>query len=234
MNYQLILCLLFLQGTPNAALHSEQTRCCRSFADVLVRARSIISSRTEQLIVVEFLPPDLLGRPGASHETIGRCIEAFKMEIKSNHAFLISTPAGAAVYYWDKAIGQSQEKILRGADPLTSLGNGLRLVNVTRNGSSGIPGRSVATYNLLVLAPKEFLLESAAISTLQLLKQLKLSTAAVYFRSDPWFWPTGCVPPSLPVMWSFPIPDPLSIEKQTIKCEVAGFDPKPHCAIVDL
>lgn len=224
--------LLLVQATCSGdELYSAQMKCCQdfSFKGVVARSKVVLRSRKEPLLVVRFSTNDYRGSAGVVHESPLSCIQFYLSMTKCcSHAFLFRTAIGSAVYYWDHHSMNHRTLVLDGSDPLgkDSDGNRIAMIKYNRVHSS----MSDNTVNIWVVAEDMLTMELAKAKALRITQALSLKNSVIYIRNDPWYWPAGCYPYSLPIHWESK--QPSGNEKAaTYVCIQSGSDSR--CSIVE-
>lgn len=219
---------IFAQSTVR---RSETVICCDggfTWENVVKRARSHTTGlRSDEIQIVMFMPTDKqttfsIGGSTGDYPK-GRCAQiARNIRLSSDHAFLIASPQGASVYYWDSVKQNHRMEVLFGKDIVGEESEGLRVAWIDQSFDGSPIAWMVAGASH---APQEYpdLARGA-------MKRLQISRGTVFIRSDPHYWPSHCSPPSLPLQWlSLDSAREDKISRETMECRFSGTDLRVDC-----
>lgn len=231
---RLALTLLFtVRLNAQVLIDDRVVNCCESTFSMreLVRySRVILKQRREHLVARTVLPPgDPLRIVDGMDPTIQSSLFLARGFAEGEtFAYIIRTAEGAAVYRWDHRTQSGERVILSGADPLLTV-RGLTLAGLSHKFYSGYSRAHIPRVNVVV-QPDRSLADTGEALTAggEILNRLKIDTAEIAFRRDPWFWPDQCAPIYPPIQWGQVFPNPEAVDRKSYYCL---FEPgvNPSC-----
>ena len=221
-----VLCLLVALATISAgaasdrwALFAERPCCGSDFSDsaVLRFAHTLDKEFQAGYVSVLIIPTGseqnfLVG--STTEEQPAFCLYiASRRKSKQSHAYFFRTPLGASIHSWDPLTSTYRIRLLRGRDVYSQSLLGSRLAWIGPHYS--------AQFSLRIVAEDSLSNEKAKALTKRWMKELGMSTAVATVRGDPYFWPDGCYPYSLPLQWrDKEIPSLSQIQEVSTRCHI--------------
>lgn len=208
----------------------ERVACCAtgfSFEEVARVSGRLARDRGSVYRIVELMQ----GRAsellfvGATHEGRKMCLDrALIMREKISKAYLVQSPLGAALHYWNHSRQEYRSKVLYGQDLFAIPLGGGQLAWIQYFG----PERVMA----LAVADQLPTLDEAKRLTARIAKLLNRASLLVYVRTDPYYWPLGqCLRYVPPIVWQRPVPAGVAeVSPTTVFCRFPFVDGEINCS----
>ena len=227
--------VLWLVGCHSLALPAsdvvivESKTCCAddfSYSSVLRFARSLSSVTEGTFASIRIIPSNaerVFSIGTTTEEHIQFCFDqATRLRSASSHAYLFKTPLGVGLHFWDVRGGNYHKTILSGRDAFNEIFDGSRIAWI-ENSRLGPPRVRLVLNESLTLA-------RAMDLTKLLMTELHVGALFLYLRRDPYYWPNGCSPYSLPLQWRNTItPGIDAISRDAVDCRINPPGGKEEC-----
>ena len=222
-----MLLMLSLNSYGEEAVFRGAIRCCEKLTIGQARRAADSSLKTlRQPFVWATLAssaPQKGGFASGVHHSKTTCHNYVDFLLDTHHAFLVRTPIGASLYLFGVRPRSIQSIRLRGADPLNILDGAMRIADI--NAVSG----SHRALTMKIVVSRNVSLESRLVAVYDYLAKVDIDSAHIQFRSDPWYWPGGCMFVS-PLYWEAASRESVSIVTEI--CEVDVRERRSSCTTI--
>ena len=217
-------------------IDSGTVTCCGTRFDrqsVIQFAGSLVNRKEGQFRSLRIVAPrdsERFSIVPISEESLSYCAEtAIKLRTAASHAYLLVTPLGAAVHFWDSRRQVYTHDTIDGVDMYVSSEKGGQLAYVEsyrlRSGEV-VPSLRVVTGRLL--SEVEALAE-----TKRLMQLMRVERAVSLVRTDSYYWPGHCDPFSLPLQWrNDDSGRRVSPSAETMFCKIGVDGTRDFCMLV--
>lgn len=193
-----VFILVSISTSPAASSSSE---CCEKgfvFEDVLRYARTILPTLTERYESLLIIPTGADAQftiATTSEESIEfRYKIVTRLRRRNSHAFLLKTPLGVSLHYWNAGSAAYRHQTLIGRDLFDE--------EFVFGRVAWVEGRVGLSPRLSLVSGRLLDRLEARSFTKEVMKKLGESMVSSQVRTDAYYWPSGgSVPYSLPILW---------------------------------
>ena len=210
--------------------------CCGTNFDrqsVIHFAKVLVNGKERQFRSLRIVAPrdgERFHVVAISEESLAYCAEtASRLRSMGSHAYLLTTPLGAAVHFWDSRRKVYTHDTIDGVD-LYSSGEKegqLAYVDSYRLRSGGV------VPSLRVVTGRSLTEVEALAETKRVMRLMGVERAVSLVRTDGYYWPDHCDPFSMPVQWrNGDLGHPVSPSAETMFCKIGIDRIREHCIVL--
>jgi hypothetical protein len=217
-------------------IDSGTVTCCDKTFDrqsVIQFAKPLVNRKERQFRSLRIVAPkdsERFGIVQMSEESLSYCAEtAVKLRRIASHAYLLVTPLGAAVHFWDSRRQVYTHDTIYGIDIYVSSENEgqLAYVDSYRLRSGGV------IPSLRVVTGRDLSEAVALAETKKLMQLMSVERAVSLVRTDSYYWPDHCDPFSLPIQWrNDDSGHRVSPSAETMFCKIGINGIREYCMLV--